>query len=114
MIVLKRLFLAISLCAVLVAAVVSVAEDYTTGTPGGAGKVAIDPESGDRIVKVTPPPPAVQNPQQPPVYVYPQVGRPGPYPAPSPRKPVPPSSGAKAPSGSKAPGGASPPARSGQ
>ena len=112
MIVLKRLFCALSLCAVLAVAVSGAAEDYTTGTPGGAGKVTIDPESGDRIVKVTPPAPAVQNQQQPPVYVYPQVGRPGPHPAPFPRKPVPPHSGVKAP-GSKAPDGL-PPARSGQ
>jgi len=91
MIVLKRLFCAVSLCAALAAAVSSVAEDYTAGTPGGAGKVTIDPENGDRIVKVTPPPPAVQNQPQLPVYVYPQVGRPGPHPAPAPpRKPVPP------------------------
>jgi len=72
----------------LASAVSDAVTDYTTGTPGGAGKVTIDPQSGDRIVKVTPPP-AVQNQQQLPVYVYPQVGRPGPYPAPATPKPAP-------------------------
>ena len=89
MIVLKQLFCIAFLCTVLAAAVFCAAADYTTGTPGGAGKVIIDPESGDRIVKVAPPP-AVQNQQQVPVYVYPQIGRPGPHPVPPPRKSAPP------------------------
>ena len=80
MIVLKRFFCALSLCALLAVAVSGAAADYTGGTPGGAGKVTLDPESGDRKVEVTPPPPAGQNRQQTPVYVYPQAGRP--YPAP--------------------------------
>ena len=84
MIVLKRLFCVASLCVFLAAAVSGAASDYTAGTPGGAGKVTADPESGDRKVEVTAPPPAVQNQQRTPVYVYPQVGRPGPYPAPGP------------------------------
>ncbi|MCL2123157.1 MAG: hypothetical protein FWH34_03610 [Desulfovibrionaceae bacterium] len=82
MIVLKRLFRVVSLCALLAAAVPGGAADYTAGTPGGAGKVTLDPESGDRNVEVTAPPPAPQNQLQMPVYVYPQLGRPGPYPAP--------------------------------
>ena len=115
MLVLKRFFCALSLCAVLVGAVSGAAADYTAGTPGGAGKVTIDPESGDRNVIVTTPPPAVQHQPQIPVHVYPQVGRPAPYPAPPPRKPVPPPAGAKRSADSKAPGGGGPPpARTGQ
>ena len=83
---LKRLFCSVSLCAMLAAAASGAAADYKMGTSGDAGKVATDPESGDRIVKVVPPPPAVQNQQQLPVYVYPQVGRQGPHPAPPARK----------------------------
>ena len=81
MIVLKRLFCALSLCSLLAAAVSGAAADYAGGTPGGAGKITLDPESGDRKVEVAPPP-VEQNRQQIPVYVYPQMGRPGPYPAP--------------------------------
>jgi hypothetical protein len=84
MIVLKRFFYAVSLCAFLAVAASGAASAYTAGTPDGAGKITVDPESGDRKVEVTAPPPAVQNQQQIPVYVYPQVGRPGPYPAPGP------------------------------
>ena len=80
------------LCALLAAPVSGAAADYTTGTPGGAGKIIIDPETGDRKVEVTAPPPAVRDQQRMPVYVYPQVetpGRhppsPGPKPAPLPR-----------------------------
>ena len=73
------------LCALLVLSVSGArAGDYTAGTPGGAGKVTIDPESGDRKVEVTPQPPAAQDGQQVPVYIAPQVGRPGPHPYPSP------------------------------
>ena len=86
LIVLKRIFCAVSLCTALAAAAPGAAADYTAGTPGGAGKVTIDPESGDRNVIVTAPPPAVQDRQQFPVYVYPQAGRPGPHPAPPARK----------------------------
>ena len=85
---LKWFFCSVFLCAVLSAAVSGVAADYTMGTPGGAGAITTDPESGDRIIKVVPPPPAVQNQQQFPIYVYPQVGRPGPHPAPPARKPA--------------------------
>jgi hypothetical protein len=80
LIVLKRVFCALFLCAAMAVAVPGAAADYTAGTPGGAGKVTIDPESGDRNVIVTAPPPVVQDQQQVPVYVYPQVGRPGPHP----------------------------------
>ena len=69
------------LCALLVLPV-SGRADYTAGTPGGAGKGTIDPESGDRKVEVTPQPPAAQDGQQVPVYIAPQVGRPGPHPSP--------------------------------
>jgi hypothetical protein len=89
---LKRFFCLVCLCAALAVAASGAAADYTIGT-GGAGRVTTDPESGDRIVKVVPPPPAVQNQQQFPVYVYPQVGRPGPHPAPSARKSAPSSVG---------------------
>jgi hypothetical protein len=87
---LKRLFGTVFLCAVLAVAVPGAAADYKMGTSGDAEKFTTCPESGDRIVKVVPPPPAVQNQQQLPVYVYPQVGRPGPHPAPPARKPAPP------------------------
>jgi len=98
MIVLKRLLCGASLC-VLFAAASGADADYTGGTPGGAGNVTIDPESGDRKVEVTAPPPPAQHQQQMPMYVYPQVGRPGPYPAPP---------------GAKAPGGGPPSSRYGQ
>jgi len=78
------------LCVLLAAPVSGAAADYTTGTPGGAGKIAIDPETGDRKVDVTPPPPAARDQRPMPVYVYPQVGNPGPYPPPPGPKPVPP------------------------
>ena len=113
MLVLKRLFCAVTLWVALAAAS-GAAADYTSGTPGGAGKVTIDPESGDRNVIVTTPPPAVQDQQQFPVYVYPQVGRPGPYPAPPARKLARLPAGTKASSHSKTHGSGSPPARSGQ
>ena len=106
--VLKLFFCTASLCAVLAAAVSGAAVDHMAGTPDGVGKITIDPESGNRVVKVIPPPPAVQSQQQLPVYVYPQVGRPGPHPSPSVRKSAPPSSGTKMPSGSKAPDSGSP------
>jgi hypothetical protein len=77
-----RLLCPCVLCALLAAPVSGARADYTMGgTPGGAGKITIDPESGDRKVEVTPPPSA-QNRQQTPVYVYPQAGRPGLYPSP--------------------------------
>ena len=80
MIALKQLFSVLSLCVLLVEAVPGAASDYTAGTPDGAGKVVRDPESGDRKVEVTAPRSAEPKQQQIPVYVYPQMGRPGPYP----------------------------------
>jgi|GEM_PF-5443951 len=77
--------------------------DYTGGTPGGAGRVGVDPKTGDRKVEVKAPPPAAQEFPQVPVQVYPRVGRPGPRPAPSGRE-LAPSPGVKPPSGAGAPG----------
>ena len=86
---LKQLFYAVSLCAVLSAAVSGTAvEDSTAVAPGDTGTITTDPESGDSIIKLAPRPPAVQSQQEFPVYVYPQAGRPGPHPVP-PRKPAP-------------------------
>ena len=98
MIVLKRLFhntrllCPCVLCALLAAPASGACADYTAGTPGGAGKVAIDPETGDRKVEVTAPPPSTQTQQQMPVYVYPQVGGPRPRPSPPGHKALPPPS----------------------
>jgi len=78
----KRLAACMFLCAQMVLCAPGAAADYTAGTPGGAGKVAIDPETGDRKVEVRPRPPAAHTQPQVPVYVYPQVGKPGPHPAP--------------------------------
>ena len=83
----KRLFhVACVLCALLALPVSGARADYTAGTPGGAGKVVVDPETGDRKVEVTAPPPVAQDSQQVPVYVYPQAGRPYP-PSPGPKPP---------------------------
>jgi hypothetical protein len=75
------------LCVLFALPVSGARADYTAGTPGGAGKVTVDPETGDRQVEVTASPPAAQERQQVPVYVYPQAGRPGPYPPPPRPKP---------------------------
>jgi hypothetical protein len=78
-----------ALCALLTLSVSHArTEDYTTGTPGGAGKVIIDPESGDRKVEVRSPPPSGESRQQPPIYVYPEVRGPWRHPPPG-RKSVP-------------------------
>ncbi|MDR2696122.1 MAG: hypothetical protein LBC79_07070 [Deltaproteobacteria bacterium] len=78
------------LCVLLALPVSDARADYTAGTPGGAGKVATDPETGDRTVEVTAPPPAAQDGQQIPVYVSPQAERPWPHPpSPGPKPPRP-------------------------
>ena len=84
----KRLFCSLSLCALIAVSASGAATDYTTGTMDGAGKVTIEPETGDRKVEVTAPPPAAHDQHSIPVYVYPQVGAPGPYP-PGPYPPYP-------------------------
>ena len=99
---LKRHLCIASLCAVVAAAVPVVAADYTTGTPGGAGKVTVDPETGDRVVRVTPAPQAVPEQDMQPIYVMPQVGGdPYQHHSPSPRKSGASRSGAKAHSSAK-------------
>ena len=102
MVALKRLLCTAFLCAVVAQDVPVVAADYTAGTPGGTGKVTVDPETGDRVVRVTPKPQAVPDQDIPPIYVVPQVGG-DPYQkhTPSPRKPAASHSGAKAHSSTK-------------
>jgi hypothetical protein len=76
-----RLICPCLICALLAVAAPGARADYTAGTPSGAGKITVDPDTGDRKVEVTPPPSSsTQNQPQTPVYVYPEVGRPGPHP----------------------------------